>query len=53
MMEEEDLMNRFENKKKYFESKLAEIDSVDNSIDEMVFDLYGLTKEEREIVMGK
>lgn len=53
MMEEEDLMKRFENKKKYFESKLAEIDSVDNSIDEMVFDLYGLTKEEREIVRGK
>ena len=42
-----------ENKKKYFEWKLAEIDSVDNSIDEMVFDLYGLTKEEREIVRGK
>lgn len=53
MMEEEDLMKRFENKKKYFESKLAEIESVDNSIDEMVFDLYGLTKEEREIVRGK
>ena len=53
MMEEEDLMKRFENKKKYFEWKLAEIESVDNSIDEMVFDLYGLTKEEREIVRGK
>lgn len=53
MMEEEDLMKRFENKKKYFESKLAEINSVDNSIDEMVFDLYGLTEKERETVRGK
>ncbi len=29
-----------------------EIDAIDEEIDERVFDLYGLTKEEREIVTG-
>ncbi|MBT4333168.1 MAG: restriction endonuclease, partial [Candidatus Cloacimonetes bacterium] len=29
------------------------IDKTDNEIDQMVYDLYGLTKEEIEIVEGK
>ena len=43
----------------YFNQRVAEypeltvqITATDNEIDNRVFDLYGLTPEEREIVMG-
>lgn len=45
-------MNLFEeNKKKALDLK-AEIDKTDKEIDQMVYDLYGLTEEERKIVEG-
>ena len=30
-----------------------EINATDNEIDQRVFDLYGLTQEERDIILGK
>jgi hypothetical protein len=37
-------------KNKLIELK-AQIDAIDREIDDMVFDLYGLNKEEREIIL--
>jgi len=31
----------------------AEIDKTDNEIDEMVYELYGLSEDEKSIVEGK
>ena len=41
-----------ENKKKALALK-AEIDRTDNEIDQMVYELYGLTEEEIQIVSGE
>ena len=50
MNDEEDLLTRFKGKKEELVAMKGEIDRVDNEIDEMVFDLYGLTEEERKVV---
>jgi hypothetical protein len=47
-----ELLNFFEKNKKELSELKAEIDKQDSIIDEMVFDLYGLTETEREIVKG-
>ncbi len=46
-----ELMEFFEKQKKEIGSIRIEIDRLDSSIDEMVFDLYKLTPEEREMVL--
>lgn len=43
----------FNNYKKEINEFQKHIDKTDNEIDQMVYDLYGLTKEEIEIVEGK
>jgi len=47
----EELLAFFEKYKKELIGLKNQIDATDKEIDEMVFDLYGLSKEEREIVM--
>ena len=44
------LMSLFEAQKSKVEKLKAEIDKTDKEIDQMVYELYGLTKEEIEIV---
>ncbi|MDP2395582.1 MAG: hypothetical protein Q8S84_04290 [bacterium] len=53
MLEEEDLMNWFKIKKEELVSLKYEIDECDREIDEMVFDLYGLSEDERSVVLGQ
>ena len=43
-------MDVFETKKAESQTLKAEIDKTDKEIDQMVYELYGLTKEEIEIV---
>ena len=50
--DEEKWLDRFERLKKEAQSIKGVIDSTDKEIDEMVYELYGLTKEERGIVEG-
>jgi len=38
--------------KSFFWQQKAEIDKTDREIDDMVFDLYGLSEDERKIVLG-
>ena len=47
-----ELMEFFEKNKKELIELKAQIDSTDREIDEMVFDLYGLTEEERRVVLA-
>ncbi len=47
-----DWMEVFENKKPELESIKSEIEKTDKEIDQMVYKLYGLSKEEIEIVEG-
>lgn len=49
---EEDLMSWFNKKKEEFIGLKSEIDNCDREIDDMVFDLYGLSEVEREVVLG-
>lgn len=49
--DEEELLSYFTKKKTYLLELKAKIDATDREIDEMVFDLYGLTDEERKIVL--
>jgi REP element-mobilizing transposase RayT/type I restriction-modification system DNA methylase subunit len=51
MEEEMELMNLFSKKSDELKALKAEIDKQDKIIDEMVFDLYGLTEEERKVVL--
>jgi hypothetical protein len=44
-------MDYFESKKKEILDLKSQIDTTDRQIDEMVFDLYGLTEEERRVVL--
>jgi hypothetical protein len=43
----------FEDYKKEILELKSEIDICDGEIDEMVFELYGLNEEEREVVRGE
>jgi type II restriction/modification system DNA methylase subunit YeeA len=45
-------MEVFETKKKEAQALKAEIDKTDKEIDQMVYELYGLTEEEIKIVEG-
>ena len=45
-----DLMSLFEEQKNKAQSHKLKIDKTNNEIDAMVYELYGLTKEEIEIV---
>jgi hypothetical protein len=49
--DEEELLSYFTKKKTQLLELKAQIDATDREIDEMVFDLYGLTDEERKIVL--
>jgi hypothetical protein len=49
--DEEELLSYFTKKQSELLLLKAQIDATDREIDEMVFDLYGLTDEEREIVL--
>jgi len=53
MSEEAELMEFFETKKSEIVSLKNQIDTTDREIDEMVFELYGLSEEERRVVMGE
>ena len=48
--DEMDWMDVFETKKEEAQTLQAEIDKTDKEIDKMVYELYGLTKEEIQIV---
>ena len=50
LTEKEELMTWFTNKHKTLSELQQQIDALDAEIDEMVFDLYRLSEEEREIV---
>ena len=50
--DEEELMSWFNKKHTALSDLQSQIDSLDREIDEMVFDLYGLTDKEREIVLA-
>ncbi len=49
--EQEELMSYFNKRKSEISSIVARIEVTDKEIDEMVFDLYGLTEEERRVVL--
>jgi len=51
-LNEEKWLDRFERLKKEALAIKGGIDSTDKEIDEMVYELYGLTKEEKDIVEG-
>lgn len=51
LKEEEELLDFFEEHKKELSEIQTEIDKQDRIIDDMVFDLYGLSEEEREVVL--
>jgi hypothetical protein len=51
MEEERELMQLFEKDKAEVLVLKEEIDSTDREIDEMVFELYGLSEEERRVVL--
>lgn len=53
MSEEAELMEFFETKKSEIVNLKNTIDATDKEIDEMVFELYGLTDEEKKVVMGE
>ena len=48
---EAELMRYFEKEKAEVIALKTQIDTLDKQIDDMVFDLYGLTEEERKIVL--
>lgn len=48
---EAELMRYFEKEKTEIVTLKAQIDTLDKQIDDMVFDLYGLTEEERKVVL--
>jgi hypothetical protein len=49
---EAELMRYFQKEKAEILALKTQIDAVDREIDDMVFDLYGLTEEERKVVLG-
>lgn len=52
LTEQEELMSYFETRRAEVRAIDAEIRKTDNEIDNMVFDLYGLTEEERRVVLN-
>jgi len=48
---EAELMRYFEKEKAEVIALKTQIDTLDTQIDDMVFDLYGLTEEERKVVL--
>ena len=52
MSEEAELMEFFDTKKSEIVNLKNKIDATDKEIDEMVFELYGLSEEERKVVLG-
>lgn len=50
--EQEELMSYFGKRKTEMSEIVNRINKTDKEIDEMVFDLYGLTEEERKVVLG-
>jgi hypothetical protein len=53
MEEERELMQLFEKDKAEVLVLKEQIDSTDREIDEMVFELYGLSETERRVVLGE
>ena len=53
LSEEAEWMNYFNEQKQKAQTLKAEIDKTDREIDQMVYELYGLTEEEIKIVEGK
>ena len=51
MSAEAELMDFFDTKKSEILSLKNSIDATDREIDEMVFELYGLSEEEKRVVM--
>jgi len=51
LSQKEELLEFFEKHKKELTELDNQIQQIDNDIDEMVFDLYELTPEERQIVL--
>ena len=49
--ESEELMTYFDKRKSEVSALVARIEATDTEIDDMVFDLYGLTEEERKVVL--
>ena len=49
--ESEELMTYFDKRKSEVSALVARIEATDTEIDEMVFELYGLTEEERKVVL--
>ena len=47
----EELMAYFDKRKAEVRDILARIETTDREIDDMIFDLYGLTQEERKVVL--
>ena len=53
LSEEAERMQYFNEQKQKAQTLKSEIDKTDNEIDRMVYELYGLTEEEIEIVEGE
>lgn len=51
MSEEEELLTWFKSKQNEILDLKSQIDECDREIDEMVFDLYGLSEEERRVIL--
>lgn len=51
LAEQEELMSYFETRRTEVRAIDVEIRKTDTEIDNMVFDLYGLTEEERQVVL--
>ncbi len=51
LADQADLMDYFESKKKEILNLKSQINTTDKQINDMVFDLYGLTEEERRVVL--
>ena len=49
--ESEELMAYFDKRKSEVSALVARIDATDREIDDMVFELYGLTAEEKKVVL--
>lgn len=52
LADQADLMDYFDTKKHDVLALKSTIDATDKQIDDMVFDLYGLSEEERRVVLG-
>ena len=53
LADKDDLMTLYEKYKSELDALTQKINSTDKEIDEMVFDLYGLTEDERKVVLNE